>query len=131
VLIHGSRLSFWNTCDAFELYGHVPTPNRALTACVLIDNQTVVFAQNWESGKHTHLDGKDLAVHFRFYFERVKADSVCLKRRGQPRYHCGDGVRDRCVTGTYRRATQRYYTTTRPGNIRRAPDEKSFIAGSS
>src|SRR5262249_59611728 len=75
-------LSFWNTCDAFQLYGHVPTPNRALTAFGLIDNHTVVFAQNWGKGKNNHLDGKDRAGPLRFSFERATGDSGLPQPRG-------------------------------------------------
>lgn len=77
-------LEFWDASDMFELYGYIPGPGTSVTTFALIDNTHIIFAQNWEPGKHVHLDGADAARHFRFYFERVKSTSVCIKRRGRP-----------------------------------------------
>lgn len=77
-------LEFWDASDMFELYGYLPGPGTSVTTFDLIDSTSIIFAQNWETGKHVHLDGADAARHFRFYFERMKNRSICIKRRGHP-----------------------------------------------
>jgi hypothetical protein len=77
-------LEFWDDSDMFELYGYLPGRGTSVTTFDLIDSTYIIFAQNWETGKHVHLDGADAARHFRFYFERVKNKSICIKRRGHP-----------------------------------------------
>jgi hypothetical protein len=67
-----------------ELYAYLPKPGTSVTTFDLIDNSSIIFAQNWETGRHLHLDGADTARHFRVYFERIMSNSTSIKRRGGP-----------------------------------------------
>ena len=77
-------LEYWNNSDTSELYGYLPRPGTSVTSFMLVDGASIIFAQNWETGRHIHLDGADAARHFGFYFERMKTNSICIKRRGNP-----------------------------------------------
>jgi hypothetical protein len=76
-------LQFWDSSDNFELYGYSPSPGTSVSTFILIDYISIIFAQNWEAGKHVHLDGADAARHFGFYFERLRSKSICIKQRGR------------------------------------------------
>lgn len=78
------NLEYLNASDMLELYAHLPKPGTSVTTFDLIDGSSIVFAQNWETGRHMHLDGVDVARHFRFYFERIMSNSIPIKRRGTP-----------------------------------------------
>ena len=77
-------LEYWNNSDTSELYGYLPKPGTSVTSFMLVDGASIIFAQNWETGRHIHLDCADAARHFGFYFERMKTNSICIKRRGNP-----------------------------------------------
>jgi hypothetical protein len=78
------NLEYLNASDMLELYAYLPKPGKSVTTFDLIDSSSVIFAQNWETGRHVHLDGADVARHFRFYFERIMSNSISIKRRGSP-----------------------------------------------